>query len=492
MQTNSFLRHLYRDSLGLLTDLYELTMAYSYWKEKLWDREAVFHLFFRKQPFGGPFALAAGIEMALDYIQNFKFDRSDLDYLASLEGLGGGLLFSEDFLKDLEQMKITLDVDAMVEGSVVFPYEPLMRVQGPIWQAQLMESALLNIVNFQTLIATKASRVAWAAKGDHVVEFGLRRAQGIDGAIAASRAAYVGGCHSTSNVLAGKLFGIPVAGTQAHSWVMTFDDEKESFFAFARAFPTNTVLLIDTYDTLRGIDRAIEVALELRKKGTEIIGVRLDSGDLARLSREVRKKLDVAGFEKVTIMATNELDERIITDLKHQGAKIDVWGVGTNLVTGKEQPALDGVYKLSAVQNKRGTWDYRLKISEQVIKTTHPGISGVRRYFKEGHAVAGMVYDIHSPEPGAPKIVHHTDPGSTLRVDPSWEVRELLVPMLREGRGVYKFPPLSEMRKEGARQLEEFNPEMRRFLNPQGFFAGIESGLYEQKLSMIEAIKSKS
>ncbi|NGX45298.1 MAG: Nicotinate phosphoribosyltransferase pncB2 [Chlamydiae bacterium] len=492
MQTKSFLRHLYRDSLGLLTDLYELTMAYSYWKEKLWNREAVFHLFFRKQPFGGPFALAAGIEMAIDYIQNFKFDRSDLDYLASLEARGGGPLFPEAFLKELEQTEIVLDVDAMVEGSVVFPYEPLMRVQGPIWQAQLMESALLNIVNFQTLIATKASRVVWAARGDHVVEFGLRRAQGIDGAIAASRAAHVGGCHSTSNVLAGKLFGIPVVGTHAHSWVMTFEDEKEAFSSFARAFPTNTVLLIDTYDTLRGVDRAIEVAQELRKEGIEINGVRLDSGDLARLSREVRVRLDAAGFEKADIMATNELDERLISDLKHQGAKINVWGVGTNLVTAKEQPALDGVYKLSAVQNERGTWDYRLKISEQVIKTTHPGISGVRRYFKGGRAVAGMLYDIHSPQVDAPKIIHHTDPGATLQVDPTWEVRELLVPMVRRGKLVYAFPPLSEMRREGERQLEAFNPEMRRFLNPQAFFAGMESGLYEQKLSMIEAITKKS
>ncbi|NGX38610.1 MAG: Nicotinate phosphoribosyltransferase pncB2 [Chlamydiae bacterium] len=480
MAKNNLLKQVYADSLSLLTDLYELTMAYAYWKNGLEDRHGVFQLFFRKHPFEGAYALCAGTAVALEYIENFHFEEEDLSYLEGLK------LFEPAFLDYLRGMKMELNVHAMEEGTPVFPYEPMMRVEGPIIQAQILESALLNIINFQTLIATKASRVCFAADGDHIVEFGLRRAQGIDGAIAASRGAFIGGCHSTSNVLAGKLFGIPVMGTHAHSWVMTFDDEKESFRAFAKALPKNCIFLIDTYETLKGVERAIEVAKEDNLK---MRAVRLDSGDLNKLSIQVRKMLDEAGFTETKIMATNELTEQIIWDLKHQGAKITLWGVGTNLVTGKGQSALDGVYKLSAVQDANRNWLYRLKISEQVIKTTNPGISQVRRFFDEKGYVADMLYD-ERMGPGE-TIIHHTDPGSQKQVESNWQSQDLLVPMLKEGKRVYEVPPLEKMRARSYEELAKFDPSMRRFLNPQWYFAGIEQGLYKKKLKMIEEIQRK-
>lgn len=489
MDSHSLLNTLYRDSLALHTDLYELTMARGYWKEGLQDREAVFQLFFRKKPFQGSFAICAGIETALEYIEKFRFSEGDLAYLATIKDPLGTALFEDGFLRYLQDFRLQLDVDAMEEGTPVFPFEPLLRVQGPIIQAQIIESALLNIVNFQTLIATKGARIAHAAKGDHVVEFGLRRAQGIDGAISASRAAFIGGCHSTSNVLAGKLFGIPVMGTHAHSWVMTFEDEKEAFRAFARAFPNNCVFLIDTYDTMKGLENAIIVAKELQKEGIPLRALRLDSGDLSVLSQKVRRRLDQAGFSETKIMATNELTEEIITNLKYQGADISIWGVGTNLVTAKDQPALDGVYKLSALKNERGEWTDRLKISDQVIKTTHPGISQVRRYSDGERDWADMVYDL--PIGAGNTIVHHTDPGKEWEVDPSWEHRDLLIPMLRRGKRVYTSPPLSEIRENTISQLSRLPSSMRRFLNPEPFFSGMEKRLMEKKLRMIREIQKR-
>lgn len=488
MDKKPLLKQLYRDSLSLLTDLYELTMAYGYWKNDLVDREAVFQLFFRKHPFQGSHAISAGMQVALEFLENFHFNDEDLSYLAGLKNPAGGALFEPAFLDYLQKFELQLDVDAMEEGTPVFPYEPLVRVKGPILQAQIMESALLNIINFQTLIATKASRVRYAAQDDHVVEFGLRRAQGIDGAIAASRASFIGGTDSTSNVLAGKLFDIPVMGTMAHSWIMTFDEEADAFQAFAKAMPKNCVFLIDTYDSIHGVEKAIQVAKELGEE-IDMLAVRLDSGDLNVLSQEVRKILDQEGFHKTKIMATNELTEQIIRDLKQQGAKIHFWGVGTNLVTAKDQPALDGVYKLSAVQDKNHKWQPRLKISEQVIKTTNPGISQVRRFSHKGRYVADMVYD----EDLGPSdtICHHTDPGSKMRIDPSWQHQDLLVPMLRKGKRVYSDRSLKEIREKTMSELEKFDPSMKRLLNPQLFYSGIEKSLFELKLKMIEEIRSK-
>lgn len=489
MDKGKFLKSLYRDSLGLLTDLYELTMGYGYWKNHLIDREAVFQLFFRKHPFEGAYAINAGIEIALEYLQNFHFAKEDLLYLENLKNQNGSPLFEKKFIEYLAHMKLELDVDAMEEGTPVFPYEPLIRVKGPILQAQLMESALLNIINFQTLIATKASRICFATRGDRVIEFGLRRAQGIDGALSAARAAFIGGCDSTSNVLAGKLFNIPVVGTMAHSWVMAFDDEKESFRSFAHTLPSQCFFLIDTYDSVKGAKRAIELARQLKKEGIPFLGIRLDSGDLNKLSRQVRKILDEEGFPEAKIMVSNELNEQIIADLKHQGALIDIWAVGTNLVTAKGQPALDGVYKLSAVQDKHKNWLYRLKISEQVIKTTNPGISQVRRFYNGQGYIADMLYDEIMGCGKTPTIVHHTNPGELIHVKSSWKYEDLLKPMMRKGKIVYHSPSLEKMREKTNLELNKFDPSMRRFLNPQLFFAGMEKSLYEKKLAMIEEIR---
>lgn len=491
MQKNSYFKDIYQSSLGLLTDLYELTMAYGYWKEGMADREAVFHLSFRKQPFKGPFAIAAGMEVAIDYLLHFHFSDSDLSYLESLRGVDQKPIFDKNFLDYLKNLKIELDVDAMPEGTVVFPHEPLIRVSGPILQAQIMESALLNIINFQSLIATKASRICWAAKSDPVVEFGLRRAQGIDGAISASRASYIGGCESTSHVFAGKLFGIPVKGTMAHSWVMAFEDEKKAFEAFAKTQPNNCIFLVDTYDSIQGTKHAVEVAKEMKKKGIPFLGVRLDSGDLTYLSIEIRKILDEAGFQDAKIMASNELDENLIVDLKHQGCLVNLWGVGTNLVTAKDQPALDGVYKLSAVKDAKNKWQYRLKISEQMAKVTTPGISQVRRYFNEQGNIADMLYDIHLDMPSQPMIFDMVDSAVVKEVKKDWQWRDLLVPMMRKGKSVYAHPTLEKMRANTQDELSRFSSRMRRFLNPQPYFAGIEKNLYQLKLSLIEEIQKE-
>lgn len=486
MNRQSFLKQIYKDSLSLLTDLYELTMAYAYWKNGLKDREAVFHLFFRKYPFQGAYAICAGTEIALDYINSFHFTKEDLDYLATLKNPAGNPLFEDKFLDFLSKLKMEVDVDGVKEGTPIFPNEPLLRVKGPIIQAQILESALLNIVNFQTLIATKSSRVCYAAKGDHVVEFGMRRAQGIDGAISAARAAYIGGCHSSSNVMAGKIFDIPVMGTLAHSFVMTFDRESDAFRAFAKAFPENCIFLIDTYDSIAGARKGIEVAREM---GLKLRGVRLDSGDLHYLSNEVRKILDEEGMTDTKIMATNELTEQIISDLKHQGGKISLWGVGTNLVTAKDQPALDGVYKMSAVQDADGKWKYRLKISEQVAKTTNPGILQVRRFFDQKGYVADMLYD-EEIGPGK-RIFHHTDPGAKKEIKEDWEWEDLLIPMIKRGKRIYQGVSLEKIRERTYQELDKFPKAMRRFLNPQPHFCGLEEGLFQLKLAMIEELQSK-
>jgi len=315
---------IYKSSLALLTDLYELTMAYGYWKLGMMERQASFSLSFRRRPFGGNYAIAAGLQTAIEFIEAFRFGESDLTYLEGLKTPNGEYLFEPKFLDYLSKLSLNCDLYAMPEGTPVFPYEPLLFVRGPILEAQILESALLNIINFQTLIATKASRICEAAEGDEVVEFGLRRAQGIDGALSGTRASFVGGCHATSNVIAGKHFGIPVKGTHAHSWIMAFDKEEEAFKAYADVMPNNCIYLVDTYNTIEGVKKAIAVA---KTKKEKMLGVRLDSGDLAQLSIEIRKLLDEAGFTDAKIMASNELDEWVIRDLKMQGAKVNLWGV---------------------------------------------------------------------------------------------------------------------------------------------------------------------
>ncbi len=482
------LGNLYRPSLTLLTDLYQLTMAYAYWKNGLAEREAVFHLFFRNNPFHGGYTLACGLQTAVEYMENFHFAPDDLAYLASLNGADSKPLFDNGFLDYLGQLKFSCDIDAIPEGSVVYPHEPLVRVQGPILQCQLIETPLLNIINFQTLIATKATRVCQAAAGDRVIEFGLRRAQGIDGSLAASRAAAVGGCAATSNVLAGKLFGMPVIGTHAHSWVMTFDSEPEAFDLYARAMPNNCVFLVDTYDTLQGVRNATAIGHQLRAAGHEMLGIRLDSGDLAWLSIEARQILDAAGFPDAKIVASNDLDERLIVSLKQQGAKIDVWGVGTKLVTAFDQPALGGVYKLGAIRDQQGTWQYRIKLSEQAIKVSNPGILQVRRFEKTNEFAGDMIFN------------HQTalnDQADALMIDPADALRQkrfaagcpfedLLRPIMRCGTKTYVAPSLESIRERVKQQLSRTSESVKRFDNPHSYPVGLEQSLHEFKTAMIK------
>lgn len=480
---------LYGTSLALLTDLYQVTMAYGYWKQGRQDHEAVFNLFFRRLPFAGGYAVAAGLAPAIEYLRGFRFQPDDLEYLATLTGADGAPLFEPAFFDYLAEMEFACDLDAIPEGTVVFAHEPLVRIRGPIIQAQLLETALLNIVNANTLFATKAARIVEAAHGDPVLEFGLRRAQGIDGGLTASRAAFIGGCAATSNVLAGKLFGIPVRGTHAHSWVMSFESELAAFEAYAEAMPNNCVFLVDTYDTLEGVRNAVRVGRALRERGHELLGVRLDSGDLAYLSVEARKILDGAGFPDAKIYASNDLDERTIEALKRQGAKIAVWGVGTRLSTAYDQPALGGVYKLSAVRLPGGDWEDRIKVSENPAKRSIPGLLQVRRYLRNGEYVGDVIYDERFPPTGAVRYVHPTDALRRNAFGAGVESEELLVPVFRGGRQVYDAPTAAEAQARLREQLARFHPGVRRFDNPHEYPAGIEEGLNERRNRMILALR---
>lgn len=476
-------------SLGLLTDLYQLTMSAGYWKKGLAEQEAVFHLFFRRPPFSGGFTVAAGLESVVQYLERFRFDSSDLAYLETLKNDNDEPFFEKAFLDYLSNLTFSCDIDAVPEGTAVFPHEPLIRIQGPLIQCQILESPLLNLVNFPSLIATKAARICIASKGDPVIEFGLRRAQGIDGALTASRAAYIGGCSATSNVLAGKLFGIPVRGTHSHSWVMVFDDELAAFQAYAESMPSNCIFLVDTYDTLEGVRRAIEVGKWLQSQGKIFHGIRLDSGDLASLSIESREMLDTAGFPEAKIVASNELDETLIAELKRQGAQITVWGVGTHLVTGGSQSALDGVYKLSAIRGSDGKWKYKLKLSEQMVKVSNPGILQVRRYVDNKKNVADVIYDIHSNLDHGCRIIDPLDPTKRRVLKKEWESHDLLVPVFRKGQLVYRLPSLDEIRKKTFNELQNFHVGIKRFLNPHQYVVGMEESLYQLKVELIKNIR---
>jgi nicotinate phosphoribosyltransferase len=476
----------------LLTDLYQITMAQAYFLRGRASHDAVFHLHFRKPPFGGGYAIACGLEDALAFIDAYRFSSEDLAYLASLPGDDGRPLFDEGFLRHLEQLRLRVDVDAIPEGTLVFAQEPLLRVRGPILHAQLLETTLLNLINFQTLTATKASRICLAARGEPVIEFGLRRAQGPDGALAASRAAFVGGCAATSNVLAGRLFGVPVRGTHAHSWVMSFDSEREAFDAYAEAMPNNTVFLVDTYDTLEGVRNAISVGQTLRARGRRLGGIRLDSGDLAWLSIEARRLLDEAGFPDAAIVASNDLDEHLIESLKQQGARIGVWGVGTKLATSYDQPALGGVYKLAAIRpSPQQPWQSRIKVSEQPAKTSTPGLHQVRRFrSSDGRMVADMIYNQDQPPLERPSfIVDPLDPTRRRPLEPGLQEEDLLVPVVREGRPVYRAPALPDVRARTLAQLDSLSPWSRRFVNPHEYPVGLEPGLAALRTQLVLAAR---
>ena len=474
------LAELYARSLGLLTDLYQLTMSYGYWKSGMADRTAIYHLFFRQPPFSGGYAIAAGIPVALEYLQNLRFTAADLQYLSGLNGNDEKPLFSNDFLAYLAGIEMRCDVDAVPEGTVLFAHEPLVRISGPLIQCQLVETGLLAIINFQTLVATKASRICTAASGDAVLEFGLRRAQGIDGGISASRAAYLGGCVATSNVLAGQLFGIPVKGTQAHSWIQSFESEQVAFDQYAHILPNNAILLVDTYDTLAGIKHAIRTGAQLRRKGYQLAGIRLDSGDLVDLSIQARKILDESGFQDTAIVASNDLDEHQIEDMKQRGARINIWGVGTRLATAHDQPALGGVYKLSAIQNESGLWQHKLKLSEEPIKVSNPGKLQVRRYHRDDTAVGDVIYD-QLTEPFVPPTAKDLESGQTWRPAAGDLGQDLLSPMLQSGEPTYNEPSLAESRQWVRRGLDSLPADVRRLRKPKRYPVSLEQHLFELK-----------
>lgn len=490
--THKFINGLYISSVSLLTDLYQLTMAYGYWKAGMADKEAVFNLFFRKHPFGGGLTINCGLELAIDFVEHFNFTDDDVEYLSTLTGNDDEPLFENDFLEYLKTLKFTCDIDAIPEGTVVFPQEPLLRIRGPILQCQLLESPLLNIINFQSLIATKSARMSMVTKGEPVLEFGLRRSQGMDGAVSASRAAFIGGCSATSNVLAGKLFGIPVKGTHAHSWVMSFDSELEAFETYAKIMPNNCIFLVDTFDTLEGVKAAIIVGNQLKEKGYKMAGIRLDSGDLAYLSIEARKLLDKAGFENTSIIASNDLDENIIASLKEQGAMINVWGVGTKLMTAYDQPALGGVYKLAAIKNNDGEWQYKVKLSEQTIKISTPGIQQVRRYIRDGEYVSDMIFDLENPPFGDEStMIDPMDFTRRKKLDNSGKFEDLLVPIFKKGELVYELPYIEDIKERVKVQLNMFHEGIKRFVNPHNYPVGLEKGLYDFKTELILKLRSK-
>jgi nicotinate phosphoribosyltransferase len=479
-----------RDYFGsaLLTDLYQLTMAYGYWKHGLADTQAAFHLHFRTPPFEGGYAIACGLEPVMAFLNAFSFEEADLQYLSTLRGNDEQPLFEVAFLEYLRSLSFSCNVYGIPEGTPVFGMEPLLRVEGPLLQCQLLETPLLNLINFPTLIATKAARIYEAAQGAPVLEFGLRRAQGVDGGLAASRAAYIGGCAATSNVLAGREYDIPVKGTHAHSWVMAFAEEQAAFQAYAQALPNNCIFLVDTYDSLGGTDRAISVATQLRAEGHEMVGIRLDSGDLNDLSRQARKKLDGAGFPEAKIVASNDLDEFRIEHLQQRGSQIDIWGVGTRLVTAFDQPALGGVYKLSAIQNEAGEWQDRIKLSEQEIKVSLPGRQTLWRYRREDLFVA----DVIASEEQAPHDLAQVESFTGMKISlEGCSVEPVMVPVFERGRQVYLPPDIHASRSRTLEMLPLLPVGVRRFAGAASFPVGLEPGLAARKKAAIRAAKAQ-
>ena len=465
--------------VALNTDLYELTMAQGFWESGLNQGEACFNAFFRENPFDGGYAVSCGQGQIADLVENFRFDDDALAYLSEVPAPGGGKLFKKGFIDYLRDFRMHVSVWAPREGDIVFPREPMVRVQGPVVDCQLLETALLNLVNFQTLVATKTARVVTAAQGHAVSDFGLRRAQGPDGGLAVARASYIGGAASTSNVLAGKIYGIPVFGTHAHSWVMAFPTELDAFRAFAKSFPKNCVLLLDTYDVHQGIQNAITVAKEMEEAGERLAAIRIDSGDLAKLTKETREAFDAAGLPYVKISASNDLDEYTIQSLFAQGAPIDSFGVGTKLATCDPQPSLGGVYKLSAVrQTPDDPWSPVIKLSEQAYKRTIPGIQHVRRFLDEAGRPVGdqIVDDSVATADGATIAVDVLDSLTTYDFAglDSYELLEQIV-----DNGVRtKEPDSIQVAKERCRDsLMRLDPAMKRFLNPQIYPRGMEPGL---------------
>ena len=481
-------------NLSLLTDLYQLTMLQGYFEEKQANETVIFDMFFRNNPHSGGYSVCAGLQQVIEYIEGLHFADEDISYLKTLN------LFSDKFLSYLKDFKFTGDIYAIPEGSVIFPKEPIMKIVAPIMEAQLIETALLNIINHQSLIATKASRVVFAANGDTVLEFGLRRAQGPDAGIYGARAAMIAGCFATSNVLAGQMFDVPIRGTHAHSWVMSFSDELTAFRKYANLYPNACILLVDTYDTLKsGVPNAIKVFNEMREKGIELknYGIRLDSGDLSYLSKKARQLLDNAGFKDAIISASNDLDENLISSLKLQGAKISSWGVGTNLITSKDCPAFGGVYKLSAVyESDKKAFKAKIKLSENAEKNTNPGNKKIYRiYDKDTKKIIADLICLEEETLNTSEELLLFDPldtwKKTLLPADTYYTKELLVPIFKNGNCVYQSPSVMEIREYCKEEMDTLWEESRRLEYPHRTHVDLSQKLWDLKNSLLNEYHNK-
>ena len=475
-------------NLTLLTDLYELTMMQGYFKNKTQNETVIFDAFYRSNPCGGGYAIVAGLEQVIEYIKNLRFSEADITYLAGLK------IFDADFLDYLKDFRFTGDIYAIPEGSVMFPREPMIKVIAPIMEAQLVETAILNIINHQSLIATKAARVCYAAKGDGIMEFGLRRAQGPDAGVYGARAAMIAGCVGTSNVLAGQLFDVPVKGTHAHSWIMSFPDEYTAFKTYADMYPSACILLVDTYDTLKsGVPNAIRVFTEMREAGIPLTfyGIRLDSGDLAYLSKKARKMLDAAGFPDAVISASNDLDEYLIDSLKAQGATITSWGVGTHMITAKDNPSFGGVYKLAAIKGADGKFIPKIKLSENSEKVTNPGNKKIYRiYDKEsGKIKADLICleDEFFSEDEDMLLFDPLEPWKKTKLKKgTFTLRPLMEKIFENGECVYTSPKVMDIRKYCLKEQDTLWEETRRFANPHKVYVDLSAKLYDIKIQLLD------
>ncbi len=474
-------------NLTLLTDLYQLTMLNGYFEKNIHQDIVVFDMFFRKNACDSGYTIVCGIEQFVEYIKEIKFTEDDLSYLKTLN------LFSDEFIDFLRDFKFTGDIYAVKEGTIMFPNEPIITVKAPLYQAQFIETALLTIVNFQSLIATKASRVCLAADGEPVFEFGLRRAQGPDAGLYGARAAIIGGCSATANVLAGKMFDIPVVGTQAHSWVQKFDTELEAFRAYADIYPDKCLLLVDTYNVLNsGLPNAITVFKELREKGHKPLGIRLDSGDLKYLSNKCKKLLDKEGFTDVSITASNDLDEYTISSLKSQGADINSWGVGTKLITSADSPSLGGVYKLSASFNN-GEYEPKIKLSENPEKISNPGYKKVVRVYDENNKAQADLITLHDEviDLDKPLTIFHPVYTWKKRTFENYTVKELLEPIFIDGECLYNNSSVMQTREYVKNELDSLWDEYKRLLKPQIYKVDLSQNLWYLKNKMIDSKNTK-
>ena len=477
-------------NLTLLTDFYELTMMQGYFKQKDANETVVFDAFYRNNPDGNGYSICAGLEQVIEYVENLHFEQEDVDYLRTTG------MFEEDFLDYLLHFRFSGDIYAIPEGTVVFPREPLVKVIAPIMEAQLIETAILNIINHQSLIATKAARVVYAAEGDGVMEFGLRRAQGPDAGIYGARAAMIAGCIGTSNVLAGQMFDVPVKGTHAHSWIMSFPDELTAFRTYARMYPNACILLVDTYDTLKsGVPNAIKVFTEMKEAGIPLTfyGIRLDSGDLAYLSKKAKKMLDAAGFSDAVISASNDLDEHLIGSLKLQGAAINSWGVGTNMITSKDNPSFGGVYKLAAIRDqKTGSFIPKIKVSENAEKITNPGNKTIQRIYEKdtGKIIADLICLTDETFDTNDSLLLF-DPIETWKktnLEPNtYTIRELLIPVFQNGKCVYHSPKVMDIRTYCQQELDTLWEESKRLVNPHEVHVDLSRKLWNMKNDLLDS-----